>query len=328
MPPRSSLDDKLAAVRRLRGESLTLENMRELRKLVGDRSNFVVAAAAAIVGERTLVELANDLEAAFARFMVEPLERDKLCRAKIAIVQALDKLEHSHLEIFETASKHVQFEPVFGRSEDSAPPLRAAALIAIARIEGATALPRLIDAMIDPASAVRIAAAAALGAIGTEAANYLLRLKARVGDDDSEVLSECLSGLLIDNPREQLEFVYEFLDASDVTQCEAAAVALGKSRLPEALEPLVSCWRRSHSTELRQQVLLSIAMLRLPAAIDFLVDLVMSDSEPAALAGLAALAIHNYDVKLRERLSKVIDEKGSPAIERKFLQSFSSSRLS
>ena len=94
MAARESLDDKLAAIRALRGQTLTAEQKAELRKRIGDRSNLVVAAAAAIAGENTLVELARDLEAAFDRFLVNPLKDDKLCRAKIAIVQALDRMEH------------------------------------------------------------------------------------------------------------------------------------------------------------------------------------------------------------------------------------------
>src|SRR5690242_9421688 len=94
MPPRASLDEKLAALRALRGRALNAEEQAVLRKKVGDRSNLVVASAAAIVGENGLVELAKDLEEAFERFMVNPIRDDKLCRAKTAIVQALDRMEH------------------------------------------------------------------------------------------------------------------------------------------------------------------------------------------------------------------------------------------
>ena len=133
--------------------------------------------------------------------------------------------------------------------------------------------------MVDPAKDVRIAAAQAMGYVGTEAAGLLLRLKARIGDRDPEVLSECLSGLLTVNPAENLAFVAEFLEPGNAARCEAAALALGKSRLPDALDPLKACWPRCVSAELREQVLLAIAMMRLPAAIDYLMELVASDSE-------------------------------------------------
>src|SRR4051794_25089741 len=123
MAARRSLDDKLAALRSLRGQTLTDEQVAELRKRIGDRSNLVVAAAAAIAGENALVELAGDLEAGFDRFLVTPLKDDKLCRAKVAIVQALDRMEPRHTAVFLKAARHVQLEPVWGGTEDSAPPL-------------------------------------------------------------------------------------------------------------------------------------------------------------------------------------------------------------
>ena len=208
-----------------------------MRKRIGDRSNLVVAAAAAIAGENTLVELARDLEAAFDRFLVNPLKDDKLCRAKIAVVQALDQMEHQDPDVFLKAARHVQLEPVWGGAEDSAPPLRGGPRRPGAgRRHGLPAV--LVDAMADPAKDVRIAAAAALGAVGSEGAGLVLRLKVRLGDKDPDVLSECLGGLLAVGPEENLPLVAEFLDPGDAAACEAAAMALGRSRLPEALDPL------------------------------------------------------------------------------------------
>ncbi len=324
MANRLSLDDKLAAIRDLRGQPTTDEHRAALRKYLGDRSNLVVAAAAAIAGGSTLLELAGDLVASFDRFLVNPLKDDKLCRAKIAIVQALDRMEYPEPEIFRKAACVVQLEPVWGGSEDTAAPLRAASLIGLARIEGPRSLPLLVNAMIDPVKDVRIAAAVALGAVGTEAAGLLLRLKARIGDRDADVLSECLSGLLAVDPRENLPLVCEFLVPADETRCEAAALALGKSRLPEALDPLKACCQQIHSTPLRQQILLAVAMLRLPAAIDYLIDVVASGSEPTAIAALSALKIHNYDPRLRERIAKLLHEKGSPTLRARFDRDFPS----
>jgi HEAT repeat protein len=322
MARRASVDDKLAALRALRGQPLSAEQKTELRKRIGDRSNLVVAAAAAIAGEATLVEMATDLEAAFDRFLVDPLKDDKLCRAKIAIVQALDKMEHQEPDVFEKAARHVQFEPVWGGSEDSAPPLRAAAVIALSRIEGSRGLPLLVDALTDPAKDVRIAAALALGGIGTESAGLILRLKARLGDSDADVLSECLGALLAVDPRENLALVSGFLEPMKADQCEAAALALGKSRLAEALDPLKACFERAHSAELRQQLLLAIGILRQPAATDFLLELIASGSEPTAFAALSVLKIYKHDPHLRARIAKLVGEKGSRTLQARFERDF------
>jgi HEAT repeat protein len=318
MAPRASLDDKLAALRELRGRPLDAEEKAELRKRLGDRSNLVVAAAAAIAGENALIELSKDLETAFDRFLVDPLKDDKLCRAKIAIVQALDRIEHLDAEVFRRAARYVQLEPVWGGSEDSAPPLRAAAVVALARAEGSGSLPLLVDALADPARDVRIAAASALGAVGTEGAGLVLRLKVRVGDTDPDVLSECLGGLLAIDPGENLALVSGFLEPMDPARCEAAALALGRSRLPEALDPLKECWPRCHSPELRQQVVLAIAILRRPDATDYLMDLVASEAEPTAIAALSALRIFKGDPRLREQIAKVVQGRGSPKLQARF----------
>lgn len=322
MAARPSLDDKLAAVRALRTQTLAGELTAELRRWIGDRSNLVVAAAAAIAGDNMLAELAGDLEAAFGRFLANPLKDDKLCRAKLAIVQALDRMERQQPDVFLKAARHVQFEPVWGGTEDSAPPLRAAALVALARAEGSGSLPVLVDALADPAKDVRIAAAVALGAVGTEAAGLVLRLKARLGDKDPDVVSECLGGLLVVDPEENLPLVVEYLDPGEAIACETAAMALGRSRLAAALDPLVDCWRRCHGADLRQQILLALAILRRPTAVDFLADLVATGEEPDAIAALSALGIYREDPRLSERVADVVRERGLPRIRDAFDREF------
>jgi hypothetical protein len=176
--------------------------------------------------------------------------------------------------------------------------------------------------MTDPSKDVRIAAAQAMGYVGTEAAGLLLRLKSRIGDRDPDVLSECLSGLLTVDPKANLGLVSEFLAPDDSARCEAAALALGKSRLPEALEPLKACWPRCLSAELRERILLAIAMSRLPAAIDHLLEIVAADSEKDALAAMSALKIHNYDPRLRERLEPIVQKTVSRALRARFERDF------
>jgi hypothetical protein len=157
-------------------------------------------------------------------------------------------------------------------------------------------------------------AAVALGAVGTEAAGLVLRLKIRVGDKDPDVLSECLGALLAIDPVENLALVAGFLDPSDPAVCEAAALALGRSRLPGALEPLKACSPRCHSLELRQQVLLSIAILRRPGANDYLMELIASEDEPTAIAALWTLRIFKDDPRLRAQLAELVRSQRSPKL--------------
>jgi len=322
MGKRLSLDDKLAAIRAIRERPNTPGDTVELRQYIGDRSNLVVATAAELVGERTVAELADQLETAFDTFLVDPLKSDKLCRAKLAIVQALDKIEHRKRDVFEKAAKHVQLEPAFGGKVDTAAPLRSAGIFALARIGGPEYYCLLVNSLVDREKEVRSAAAQALAYIGSETASMLLRLKALMGDVEPDVLSECFSGLLTIEPTENLAFVCEFLEPLKESQCEAAALALGRSRSPVALEALKACWKRSYQPALNEQILLAIAMMRLPAAIDFLVELVESDSEKTALAAMSALKFHAYDLKLRERLALIVKKNGSRSILSRFERDF------
>jgi HEAT repeat protein len=299
----------------MRGQELNAEQKTEMRKRIGDRSNLVVAAAAALAAENGLHDLFGELVVAFDRFMTNPLKDDKLCRAKIAIVEALDRMEHPDTGVFLKAAAHVQLEPVWGGTEDSAPPLRSAALVALARADGVGSLPLLVDAMADPARDVRIASAVALGAVGSEAAGLVLRLKARLGDDDPDVFSECLGGLLELDAGENLPLVAEYLDPASPVACEAAAMALGKSRLAEAFEPLADCWRRAHSGELKQHLLLALALLRRPAALDFLVELVANGEEPDAVSAISALSIYKDDLRLRERIETILEGRAGSALQ-------------
>jgi HEAT repeat protein len=324
MAKRASLDDKLSEVRQLRDQDPGPEVTAELRKALADRSNLVVAAAAAIVGDRMLGELATAMEAAFPRFLEDPLKTDKLCRAKLAIVQALDKLEHAKPDVFFQAARHVQLEPVWGGSEDTAVLLRAAGLLALARIDPDGLLEILVDALADPKKDVRLAAAQALGYHGSEAANLLLRLKVRLGDPESEVFSECLSGLLACSPKENLPLVTEFLDPDNELICEAAILALGRSRLSEAFDVLVRCWDRKPSRAMTQTLLFSLAMLRQLAATDFLVELVRTGPEATALEALAALKLQAHDPRLLQRVEETVRGRELPALRARFDQDFSS----
>ncbi len=69
-------------------------------------------------------------------------------------------------------------------------------------------------------------------------------------------------------------------------------------------------------------MLLAIAMLRLPRAIDYLLELVASDSETDAISALFALKIHNYDPRLRLRIAELIQKKGSRALQARFDRDF------
>ncbi|WP_165219488.1 HEAT repeat domain-containing protein [Aquisphaera insulae] len=323
MAKRPSLEERLAEIRLLRNREPSPELTASLKTAIADRSNLIAATAAEIAGERGLAELAAPLEAAFARFLVDPVRTDKLCRAKLAIVKALDGMEHDAEETFRKSATHVQQEPVWGGTEDTAAPLRAAALLALTRVNPLDLMTILVEALVDPEKEVRGAAAQALGAVGSQAAALLLRLKIRLGDREPEVLSDCLSGMLAADLPAGLELARERLRSNDVPTGEAAAMALARSRRPEAFDALRECWERPIlPLPLKEAVLLAMGMLRLPAPTDFLLRVVAEEPPQVASLALAALKIQAHDSRLRDRLAEIMAERKSPELTSRFARDF------
>src|SRR5260221_11992139 len=158
------VDAKLNRLRAIRDEAVGPAIVAELRDALGDKSNLLVAAAAKIVGERMLTDLGPELVAAFQRFLIDPAETDKLCRAKIAIVDALNRIEFDAEEVFRTGLRFVQPEPRWGGSDDAAGPLRANSAFALVRLNPRDLVVLLADLLADPEKVARSAAALALGA--------------------------------------------------------------------------------------------------------------------------------------------------------------------
>jgi HEAT repeat protein len=296
-----SLEGKLAHLRTLRSAPASPQRLEDLRAALGDAANLLVAEAAEIVGEANLSDLAPDLAAAFARFLDNPVKRDPLCRAKNAIAEALNKLECSDEDFFWRGARYVQLEPGWGGSKDTAAPLRVACAFGLVRTRAFGLLPFLVDLLCDPEKTARIGAAQALAYSEADAAYLVLRLKARLGDPDPEVVSECFNSLVHLKPEEGVSFVAEFLDAHDGAVQEAAILALGDSRRREAFEFLKAFWEKCGDPRLQEIVLMALSLLRLAPATDFLLTLVGTANQAVASAALSALALHRYDERLRER---------------------------
>jgi HEAT repeat protein len=316
------LDAKLSRLHTLRHEPASPMQLAELRNFLRDKSNFVVGEAAEIVGERLLSELTSDLVASFDRFLSLPPDNDKLCRAKLAIVDALNKIEYDREEVFLRALRHVQMEPRWPRAEDSAAPLRASAAFGLVRINYPDVVLLLVDLLTDKEKVARSAAARALGESGRAGAIPVLRLKARMGDKEPEVTADCLTTLMIAAPKESLSFVEQFLVHPDEIIQQGAAFALAESRLPEALEILKGYWPHAQHGSLQEVILLAISMTRLPAALDFLLEILAGDDLPTSQAALSALAIHRHNKPVKDRIAEVVDAKKNVSLQGFFKKKF------
>jgi len=294
------LEETLTALRRVREDPEAPSSREELRRVLRSEGSHAVARASSIVGELGLEALVPELVASFPRFFVDLPRSDPGCAAKTALVEALRCLEHDDAGLYERAARHVQMEPVFGGKVDTAVDLRGAAALAIGELGGRDALGWLAELLADPEAPVRVSAARAVGAHGSDAGAPLLRLKALSPEPEPRVVSECLLALLRLDASRQRDFVASFFSRADPL-AEAAAIALGESRSAEAFALLRGFLPEAARRGLRRATLLAIAALRRDEAIELLLAMLRDDDAPAAREAMQALGSVGGDA-IRERL--------------------------
>lgn len=326
MAKAQSLEAKLARLRELSGQPHSPQLIEELAAALRDSSNFVVADAAELIGKDHFSELAPNLVEAFTRFLDKPLKKDKQCRAKIAVVEALNQLEFTNENFYLRGVHYVQAEPVWEGTRDTAVPIRVACASSLVRLRHPDAMPLLVDMLATPYSqeagkAVRAGAAQILTYAATEAAALLLRLKVRLGDPEEEVISECFTGILEITKEAGVPFVAESLASGSQAIQEAALLALGSSRQAAAFGILKSFAEKCIG-EIQETAHVALALLRLPAATDLLLSLVADRSPTVAENALKALAVHRYDPRVRERTAAAVAQNGTAALRELFAKRF------
>jgi len=300
-----SLEDRLEALEALRSDPVSEESRAALQKALSYKTSHVVARAAEIAGEFHISELEGDLVAAFDRFMTNPQKTDPGCAAKTAIAEALYRMEAYQPDLFLEGIGHVQLEPVWGGRQDTAAKLRGTCALALVRLNYSNVLILLAQLLADPEPDARIAAARAIGYAGQDAGVPLLRYKALVGDPHPQVLCDCFMAMLQLDPEPSLSFVAGFLQRDDLALQEAAAVALGESRLVQAFPFLETAWEDAEEPDLRRALLLGIALLRHERGLTFLLSLI----EGGGVAGseaLAAVGMYREDARIWDRVEAAI----------------------
>jgi hypothetical protein len=281
---------KLAELRHVQAASA----IAPLRKALGDRVNLMVAKAAALAGELRLSDLIPDLLLAFDRLFDDLPKSDPQCWGKNAIAKALKELDYNVAEPFLRGAVHVQMEKVWGGSQDTAGPLRGICLLALpgcSDIRREDVMRHLVNALTETDAAVRADAARAVGAMGGDESALVLRLKARVGDDEPTVTGQVLESLLIVERAQALPFVKGFLKPAGGEAAEEAALALGSSRIAVAVDVLLEAWETSMGAEYRESLLRALSLSRDDRAVEFLKKLVVEGGEHDVRAARAALEL-------------------------------------
>lgn len=304
-----TLEDQLAVLHTLRAAPITEDAVAHLRTALAGRTSHVVATAAEIADEAELASLEPDLVKAFAVFMRNAAASDPGCRAKVAIVDALARLESTAEDVFLQGIHHVQMEPVWGGQIDTAAPLRGTSAMALVGMRSRHAMIELAHLLADPESDARIAAARALAYAGDPASVPLLRFKALTGDAHAGVLYECFLALLKLDADTSMPFVAGFLASADPAIAESTALALGESRQEGAFAVLRDAWENTFDAEFRRTLLLALATLRTEAALAHLLDIIRDEARVHADAALDALQMYRRDASVWQRVERALAKR-------------------
>jgi hypothetical protein len=316
-----SVDQTLDRILALRRSGASAEAEPELRKFLSSKTNLIVAKAADAVAALHLKALAPDLETAFVRLLNEPPAADKGCLAKNAIAKALVAMECASEAVLVPGSKHV--EPTWGGSSDSAAELRSICALALPALSRRVALFALVDRLVDPEPAVRVAAAQAVAHVGGDEGELLLRLKALSEDERIEVTEECLAGLMRVAPARSAAIVREFLESPRDDERDAALSALSASRSKEAFDLLRESWKQNINSAWRERLLSAMALSRFADAIEFLINVIASGNVAMAEKAIEAMAMYRHDEAVRTRIRAAVDERSDEKLARKFTSTFS-----
>jgi HEAT repeat protein len=147
--------------------------------------------------------------------------------------------------------------------------------------------------------------------MGGDEGPLLLRLKARAGDKEPPVCGQVFDSLLQLEGCAAVEFIADFLHSGSGDVQAEAALALGSSRLPEAVEALEKAWGATRDPDLRQAIARAISAARQERGFEFLLEVVKNGRAADALTALDALSIHRESPEIWKRIEEAVDEAGT-----------------
>ncbi len=316
MPGKRSFEQQVAtvdAVRQLPEEA----RVEPLRKALAHRNNFIVARAADLVREFRMAQLIPELLNAFDRFFEDPVKTDPQCWAKNALSRALAALDHQEAEVYLRGMRHIQLEPVWGGQSDTAGTLRATCALALVQCRSLTdadLLAYLVELAGDKDKSVRAEAVRAIEQVGSPSAALLLRLRAVVGSDEPEVLGACYGGILRIEGASAIPWIGRFLASADDNAAEAA-LAIAGTHSPEGFNTLRRCFLKAADPWWRSVLLSAMALTRQDEALEFLLELVRTES-PSAEGAIEAVLRSIPSSETIKRLEKLV--ASSPRLTRVF----------
>jgi hypothetical protein len=272
------IEEQAAALEALRQAPTHLAEA-GLRKALQHRNNFLVAKAARVAADLKASRLIPDLAAAFTRFFDNPVKSDPQCWAKNDTAKALATLEYQEHELFLQGMRHIQLEPIWGGTADTAGSLRGTCALALVQCRGLHSvrlLTFLTELFADKELPVRVNAAREVEQVESDAAMLMLRLRAELASDEPELLGACYSGVLHLEGPGAIPWAAKFLPPGDDAAAEAA-IAIAETRAPEAFTILKKSFDQARDPWFRTALLSAIALTRQDEAFDWLLTLIERD---------------------------------------------------
>ena len=308
MASKRNFEEQVAALDELRSQPEE-SRVGSLRKALAQRNNFLAAKAADLVREFRMAQLMPELLSAFERFFESPEKSDPQCWAKNSLSGALAALECQDAEVFLRGMRHIQMEPVWGGRSDTAGTLRATCALALVQCRNLTEkdlLEHLIDLFADKDKAVRAEVVRAVERLDSPSASLLLRLRAVLGNDESEVLGACYGGVLRIEGVRAIPWVQRFLASGDDSAAEAA-LAIAGTHSADGFKVLQECLAKATDSWWRSVLLSAISLTRQDEALEFLLELVRTESLDAEAAIEAVLRSVPSEEVIKRLESRVAD---------------------
>lgn len=314
----SRLEVQLAALDAATTEPSSEGALAALRSALREGPSLVAARAAKVLRAHALEGFAEDLEAAFRRFLGNPVKSDPGCAAKLAVVEALDFGGYDEAELFLLATRCVQMEPAWGPPVDTAVGVRSRGILALARVERPEFSLAAGALLADPQSPVRQAAADAIASTGEPRLAGLLVLRWNLGDEDPLVVMACMAGLLALSPAYAFPRLRECLERAD----EMAAMVLGQSTRPEALDLLLEHLASTEGASARAVALRAVGLHRSEKALETLLRVIATGSPRDATAALAGLGARRFEAGVREKARRAAEENREADLESALADAF------
>jgi len=265
-----------------------------------------VAKAAEFTSHQLAYELIPDLCAAFERFIEDGSDIDKTCAAKRAIARALYDLDYDSAAFWQRYLNFRQLDPGYGEPVDSAVDVRCTCALGLVASGDPRAALSLLELLHDSQWQARLGAVRALELVQPFQAELALRHKILQGDEEPEVTAQCFSSLAKAAPEESVPFIESFLRGHDHATREGAALALGETRLDEALDLLIGATDDLFPSDpVLETFYRAIALHRGERAYEYLLNKIATASEREAIPAAAALSIYSYNQGLKDQVTAI-----------------------